>query len=192
MKRNVYYNKAKTIRYYGLQCATYKTGAMNCPNRSSISGLVLEQKIVDELNAIVGQHCQTDKIRLADLHSEQLRELEKKLSVLEDKHSSAKARLVKMYKDRLDGAVSDEDYALFRQSLSDEEQKLSEQTGEVLCQIEYCCLSQENTEGQKAIIEKYSCFDKLDRSITDEFIELVEVGMPDENSEREIHIHWKL
>ena len=47
MKRNVYYNKAKTIRYYNLQCATYKTGAMNCPNRTSISGLVLEQHILN-------------------------------------------------------------------------------------------------------------------------------------------------
>ena len=53
MKRNVYYNKAKTIQYYGLQCATYKTGAMNCPNQKSISGLVLEQKILDELNTII-------------------------------------------------------------------------------------------------------------------------------------------
>ena len=44
MKRNVYYNKAKTIKYYGLQCAAYKTGAMNCTNKKSISGLVLEKK----------------------------------------------------------------------------------------------------------------------------------------------------
>lgn len=44
MKRNVYYNKAKTIKYYGLQCATYKTGAMNCPNIKSISGKALEEK----------------------------------------------------------------------------------------------------------------------------------------------------
>lgn len=60
MKRNVYYNKAKTIKYYGLQCATYKTGAMNCTNKKSISGLVLEKKILDELNSIVEQYCQAD------------------------------------------------------------------------------------------------------------------------------------
>lgn len=35
-------------------------------------------------------------------------------------------------------------------------------------------------------------FDKLDRSIAEEFIELVEIGMPDENGGRKIHIHWKL
>ncbi len=57
MKRNVYYNKAKTIQYYGLQCATYKTGAMNCMNTKTLSGKTLEQKIIDELNSIVEQYC---------------------------------------------------------------------------------------------------------------------------------------
>ena len=192
MKRNVYYNKAKTIKYYGLQCATYKTGAMNCPNKSSISGLVLEQKILYELNSIVELYCQSDKIQLTDIHTEQIKELERKLSVLHDKQISAKERLVKMYKDKLDGTISDEDYALFRQSLSDEEHKLSEQIKEVRRQIEDHRLRQENAEGQKALIEKYTHFDKLDRSIADEFIELVEIGTLNENGEREIHIHWKL
>ncbi len=192
MKRNVYYNKAKTIKYYGLQCATYKTGAMNCPNKSSISGLVLERKILEELNGIVVKYCQADDIRLLDIHSEQLKELEKKLSTLKDKHNFAQERLVKMYKDKLDGVISDEDYALFRKSLSDEEQKLSEQITQVTCQIEDCRKRQENIEGQKALIEKYTHFDKLDRNIADEFIELVEIGMTNDKDEREIHIHWKI
>ena len=53
-------------------------------------------------------------------------------------------------------------------------------------------MRQENAKGQKALVEKYTHFDKLDRNIVDEFIELVEIGMPNENGEREIHIHWKL
>ena len=192
MKRNVYYNKAKTIRYYGLQCATYKTGAMNCPNKASISGLVLEQKILDELNEIISQYCQADEIQLVDIYDEEMKKLEKKLSALKERHNSANERLVKMYKDKLDGAVSDEDYALFRQSLGDEEQLLSEQIAETIRRVDECRKRQENAEGQKALIEKYTHFDKLNRTITDEFIDFIEIGMIDENREREIHIHWKL
>ena len=192
MKRNVYYNKAKTIRYYGLQCATYKNGAMNCPNKSSISGLVLEQKILDELNNIVKQYCQADEIQLVDLHSEQLKELEKKLSVLTERQISAKERLVKMYKDKLDGMISDEDYALFRKSLCDEEQEITERIEEVSCQITECHERIKNTQSQRDIIEKHTHFDKLDRPVTDEFIDCIEIGMTDENGIREIHIHWKL
>lgn len=192
MKRNVYYNKTKTIKYYGVQCATYKTGAMNCSNKKSMSGLVLEQKILDELNGIVGQYCQADEIKLTDIRNEQLKALEKKLSALSDRHSSAKERLVKMYKDKLDGIISDEDYSLFRKSLSDEEENLTEQIEEVSCQIDECRQRQENAEGQMALIEKYTHFDKLDRSIADEFIDYIEIGEVSDTGERDILIHWKI
>lgn len=192
MKRNVYYNKAKTIKYYGLQCTTYKTGAMNCPNRSSISGLVLEKHILDELNNIVEQYCQADELQLIDIHSEHLKELEKKLSFLTERQYSAKDRLVKMYKDKLDGILSDQDYALFRNNLCDEEQEITERIEEVDYQIAKCRERIKNTEGQRAVIEKYTHFNKLDRMIADEFIDYIEIGMTDENGIREIHIHWKL
>lgn len=192
MKRNVYYNKAKTIKYYGLQCATYKTGAMNCTNKKSISGLVLEKKILDELNSIVEQYCQADKIQLRDIHSEQLKQLEADLARLNERHSSAEKRLLAMYKDKLDGVISDEDYSLFRQNLSDEERELSARIADTSKRIEECCERIRNTEGQRSIIEKYTHFDKLDRNIADEFIDYVEIGESSENGEREIHIHWKL
>ena len=192
MKRNVYYNKSKTIKYYGLQCATYKTGAMNCHNKSSISGLVLEQKILDELNTIVENYCQSEDICLADIHTEQLKTLEKKLSALNNQYNSAKERLVKMYKDKLDGIISDEDYSLFRQSLNDEEQQLSELIAEVKQKISECHKRQENAAEQKLLIEKHTRFDKLDCTIADEFIDYIEIGIKDENGSREIHIHWKI
>ena len=192
MKRNVYYNKAKTIKYYGLQCATYKTGAMNCPNTRTMSGKVLEQMILDELNNIVSQYCQSDEIRFTDLYGEQLRELESGLAKLRDKQAAAKNRLVQMYKDKLDGMISDADYALFRQSLSDEEQSLSQRMSELRQQIAATRARMENAAGQKALIEQYTHFDALDRTVTDEFIDFVEIGLPDDDGQREIHIHWKL
>ncbi len=189
MKRNVYYNKARTIQYYGLQCATYKTGAMNCPNRKSISGLVLEQTILDELNSIIAQYCQSEKIQLDNIHKEQLDTLQKQRSILEERHQSAKNRLIAMYKEKLDGILSDEDYALFRESLTAEELSISEQTDQITQQIEEY---QKRVESEKALLQKYTHFEHLDRSIADEFIEMVEIGTPNEDGEREIHIYWKL
>ena len=49
-----------------------------------------------------------------------------------------------------------------------------------------------NAESQKALIEQYSHFERLDRSVADEFIDYVEIGLPDDDGQREIHIHWKL
>ena len=192
MKRNVYYNKARTIKYYNLQCATYKTGAMNCGNRSCISGLVLERKILDELNSIVEMYCQRDKIELTDVYGGQLRQLEADLAKTQERHNASEQRLVAMYKDRLDGVISHEDYDLFRRSLADEEQELSGRMADISGQIALCRKKMINSEDQAALIGKYTRFDKLDRTVADEFIDFIEVGMNDENGGREIHIHWKI
>ena len=192
MKRNVYYNKERTKKYYGLQCASYKTGAMNCTNKSSISGLVLEKKILDELNTIVELYCQSDKIGVCDIYAEQLKRLEADHAKLNERHDAAEKRLLNMYKDKLDGVISDSDYALFRKSLSDEEQELTVRMAELTEQINECRDHIRNSKGRKAIIDKYTHFDKLDRALTEEFIDHIEIGMVGDNGEREIHIYWKL
>ena len=55
---------------------------MNCPNVKTISGKALEEKIIEELNLIVQQYCQTDEIRLTDFHAEQITALENQLKKL--------------------------------------------------------------------------------------------------------------
>ncbi|MBP3761673.1 MAG: recombinase family protein [Ruminococcus sp.] len=192
MKRNIYYNKAKTIKYYGVQCASYKTGAMNCPNTKSLSGLILERKIVDELNDIIEKYCQSDEIKFTDIYGEQEEILENNLRKLKIQQDSTKKRLVAMYKDKLDGIISDEEYILFRENLNSEEQEISRRITEINLQIKEYAERMENAESQKLLIEKYTHFEKLDRSIADEFIELVEIGTVQEDGGREIHIHWKL
>ncbi len=192
MKRNVYYNKAKTIQYYGLQCATYKTGAMNCPNVKTISGKALEEKIIEELNLIVEQYCQTDEIRLTDFHTEQITALETQIEKLTAQQTAAKARLTKMYKDRLDGLISDKEYSMFRDVLFAEEQEISQRIEDLTNQLETLSARKTNAENQRAIIEKYTHFTKLDRTIADEFIDYIEIGEVSDTGEREILIHWKI
>ena len=60
------------------------------------------------------KYCNTEDIRLDDIGNEQAKEQEKLLSALKNRLDSAKDRLVKMYKDKLDGIISDEDFSLFR------------------------------------------------------------------------------
>lgn len=192
MKRNVYYNKAKTIKYYGLQCAAYKTGAMNCSNTKTLSGKVLEQKILDELNNIIERYCQTDKIILDDIKQEQLQALEHQRKNLETQLQTARNRLTMMYKDRLDGIISEADYRAFRESLSAEEQDISQRLAETERHIDEYHIHQENAGNQRAVIENYTHFTTLDRSIAEEFIDFIEVGEVQENVGRTINIHWKL
>ena len=81
---------------------------------------------------------------------------------------------------------------MFRHTLTAEEQELSARIDDITKQISACQERIINAEGQKAVIEKYTHFDSLDRMIADEFIDYIEIGMISENAEREIHIHWKM
>lgn len=192
MKRNVYYNKAKTIQYYGLQCATYKTGAMNCTNTRTISGKVLEQKVIDALNAIIKKYCWTDEIILTDFHDEQLKSLEAQLEKLKIQKTMANSRLTKMYKDRLDGLISDKEYSMFHDVLIAEEQDISQRIKDLTRQMETISQEKISKENQHTIIEKYTHFITLDRNVADEFIDYIEVGEVSHNGERDIIIHWKI
>lgn len=192
MKRNVYYNKAKTIQYYGLQCASYKTGAMNCPNTKNISGKLLEQKVIDELNNIISQYCQADEIKLSDIHKEKAMTLENQIDNLKKQYQNTKNRLTQMYKDKLDGIISAEDYTLFRENISKEEQSISEHISELSQQLKNYHSQMENMENQQKLIKKYMHITELTRTVADEFIEYIEIGQLNENGERDIHIHWKI
>lgn len=192
MKRNVYYNKAKTIQYYGLQCASYKTGAINCPNVKTISGKALEEKIIDELNLIVNQYCQTDEIRITDLYTEQITVVEGQLEKMKTQQSTAKSRLTQMYKDKLDGLISEKEYSMFHDTLFAEEQDISRRIEELTEQMEALSSKRLNAESQRAVIEKYTHFTKLDRTIADEFIDLIEIGEVSDAGERDILIQWKI
>ena len=192
MKRNVYYNKARTIRYYGLQCAACKTGAMNCPNTRTVSGRMLEQAVLDALNGIAAEYCRTDEIRAPDLCAEQLGALERRLAKMQDQHAAAQKRLLAVYKDKLDGVISAEEYGRFRDSLAAEEQKTAAQIAGVQQQITKTRRYTEHAAERDALIAQYTHFDTLDRITADEFISGITVGMPEESGAREIHVQWKI
>ncbi len=59
-----------------------------------------------------------------------------------------------MYKDKLDGVISDADFAVFRESLDAEEQALAKQMADIGRQLDECRKRQEGAESQKALIQK--------------------------------------
>lgn len=191
MKRNVYYNKSKTIKYYSLQCASYKIGAMNCPNTKSISGRILEKKIIDELNILIQEYCQKDKLHITDVYTEQAKKTEKQLTSLTAQQEIIKNRLTQMYKDKLDGIISADDFKIFRESITREETDIGNSITETKQKLDECYLRVQKSDNQQ-LIEKYIHFDELNRTVVDEFIDCIEIGQPSENGDREIHIYWKI
>lgn len=190
MKRHTYYNKSRTIRYYGLQCATYKTGAMNCPNKAGISGIKLETAILSQINQYIEQYCQMDDIQIHQRQESTLNVLKDTLQTYYAKIEGLETKLLKLYDDKLEGLISKEQYVLFSKKYTDEAAEFKQKCDSLKIDIEKIEGCIDSKLGKKDLLKKYSHITKLTKNIVDEFIECVYVGEKDKNGNRDITIHW--
>lgn len=191
MKRNVYWNKKHTVKYYSLQCATYKTGAMNCPNCQSISGKQLEQFVVDNINDQITSYCSIDDIKLVDRRQEKLAALYSQLEMWKGRMAETEQRLTGLYKDKLDGLIDSEQYKLFSGSFTAELQEIGSKCALLIAQINELTQSEPVEKDRGELIKKYSHIDKLSRDVADEFIECIHIGEVTNKNIREITIDWR-
>ena len=192
MKRNVYYNKKRTIQYYGLQCGTYKIGAMNCANTKSISGMQLEAFLVQQINTHIRQFCYTNKLTLLDKHQEKIDTLTGTINLYKEQITDKENKVTKMYEDYLDGTISAEQYKIISNKFTDTIAELNAKCENIQGQIAHIESIKSEEADKKAIIDKYLYVDKLTREIVDDFIDTVYIGEYEAGKDRKITIDWKI
>lgn len=192
MKRNVYYNKKRTIQYYGLQCGTYKIGAMNCANTKSISGMQLEAFLVQQINTHIRQFCYTNKLTLLDKHQEKIDTLTGTINLYKEQITDKENKVTKMYEDYLDGTISAEQYKIISKKFTDSIAELNAKCENIQEQIAHIESINSLEADKKAIIDKYLYVDKLTREIVDDFIDTVYIGEYEAGKDRKITIDWKI
>ncbi|MCM1328315.1 MAG: recombinase family protein [Ruminococcus sp.] len=191
MKRNVYYNKKRTIQYYGLQCATYKIGAMNCPNTHTISGLNLEKEILSQLNELIAKFNNQDKIEIQDEAQINIQRCAADIAKISKQISEKEIKLERLYEDKLDGIISKEQFISFNQKISEEISRLKESMAFIETEKKQYQLSCQDSKRIEEAIKKYSQIDVLTKEIVDEFIKTVYVGEKVEGQKRKVTIEWK-
>lgn len=192
MKRNVYYNKKRTIQYYGLQCGTYKIGAMNCANTKSISGMQLEAFLIQQINTHIRQFCYTNKLTLLDKHQEKIDTLTGTINLYKEQIADKENKVTKMYEDYLDGTISAEQYKIISKKFTDTIAELNAKCENIQGQIAHIESIKSEEADKKAIIDKYLYVDKLTREIVDDFIDTVYIGEYEAGKDRKITIDWKI
>ena len=192
MKRNVYYNKARTIKYYNLCCGTYKTGAQNCTNTKSLSGKQLEELLVEQINAHIMQYCKTDSHNLPDKQQERLESLMGTRDLIAQRLSEKETKIARMYEDYLDGLISAENYKIISNKFARDVEETKNSLESLEKQIHILENIKIDEADKKAIIKKYMYVDELTHEVADDFIETVFVGEYIEGKEREITIEWRI
>lgn len=192
MKRNIYHNKKKTITYYNLQCASNKTGAMNCSNVHGISGLKLEKTILNELNEMIKVYCEADTITIENTAETHLEALNNRLNDLNMQKQKISIRLEGIYTDKLDGLITPEEYSRYRDKFNAEIKALDVECEKVTANINKCKNFNEDSESRSILIHQYTDLKELTKRVADEFIDTVIIGELNENGEREIQVNWKV
>lgn len=185
MKRNVYYNKARTIAYYNLTCAAYKTGAMNCENVRALSGLQLETLLLSHINRLVREHCEVGALCAGAGQTMQTEALLKTRETLERQQSAKQDKLFACYEDKLDGVITAEQYACFRSRFEGELDALERQISDLTTRIE---TAQEHVP----VLTTFPQWETLDRVVAQAFLQRVEVGAQAPDGKREITVFWNL
>lgn len=192
MKRNVYYNKSRTIRYYGLQCGNYKVGSMCCSNTFQISGQSLERLLVDQINDHIHDYCCMDKITIFDLQQEKIRTLTERLNKATTDISAKEAIITKTYVDYAEGTISSETYKMINRKLEDELTDLKANCKSIREQIDKLRESVLTEEAKQKFMTKYSVVEKITRDVALDFFESIEVGGFDENNKRIVTVNWNI
>lgn len=191
MKRNVYYNKSKTVQYYNLQCAAYKIGAMNCTNTVSVSGRELEKVILEQINRLISQYCQMDKIDIEACQDEVIREKNIRFQSVKDQLAAAESKLERLYEDKLEEIITKEQYLSYGKKITKEIDELKTLSKKLEEQLTASRKEQSEYIDKQEIIKKYSRINELTREIADEFIDAIYVGEKTD-SKRSIRILWKV
>ena len=143
----------------------------------------MSETYIDE-NEIKLQKKRDSQNRLSTLQEEK-RQIENKIAKLQNDS-------VQLYKDKLSGIVSDEQFKILSGSFNSELSNYNERLE--LIEKECIGLSTEKktTLSREMILEKYKNIDKLTFELVHELIDKVYVGALNlETKEREIDIHWK-
>ena len=192
MWRMSYQCSKQRYKYY--RCRTVKNSTGVCNNTHSIRQIDLEDLILKELHKMSETYFDENEIKLQKKRDSQnrLSTLQEEKRQIENKIAKLQNDSVQLYKDKLSGIVSDEQFKIFSDSFNSELSNYNERLE--LIEKECIGLSTEKktTLSREMILEKYKNIDKLTFELVHELIDKVYVGALNlETKEREIDIHWK-
>ncbi len=192
MRRNVYYNKDKSLPKCNYLCGTYFSGAMNCPNISSINGELLENAIVEEINKLISKYCQMDELDIIDDRKKKIEAYRLALKDYQNRIKTINRKLENLYEDKLEGLLTKQQYISLKEKYTKEIAEFEGKYEETEKDIKVLENAEKEVFDKKEIIKKYTHIDKLTREIAEEFIDAVYIGEKIKGEEREIIINWKI
>lgn len=184
--------QASSSRYQYLRCKAHYSSDSLCTNARFIRLDLLEARVLEELNRLLDEYF--DASLISPPKEEKRLNLKQTALIQEQKQLCSSIRkkeagFTRLYEDRLEETISDDQFMLVKASFTEELERCRARLAAVEVQLEEA--GQVTAESDyKALPCRYRRFDALTYEAADGFIDRILIGKLDENGCREIEIRW--
>lgn len=181
-------------RYKYLRCKTVKISNSACPNTSGIRLDKVERLILDEINNLLLKFFKPQNIKMdtGGKNEDTFKKLRMEISKLSKLKEKKYSHLLKLYEDKLDNIISEEQYNIFSKKLEEEAREYTKQITLVHSLLTPFINKENDKDAKNLIFKKYKCINNLNKVIVDELISSIYIGKVNDNGKREIKINWKI
>jgi len=186
-----------------LHCRNHRqAGGLTCDNTSYIRYEVLEELILNEINAMIDKYANQKKIE-KNYHAKiKERDFEKDSIILQKekeeinkKISKINNRFTMLYDDKANGIISDTEFVMLKNKYQYDINNFNIRIDVINKEINELKEKENIAKSERSILEKYTQqgikhIDKLDRFTLDQLISKIVIGKKDENNNRPIKIFW--
>ena len=165
-----------------------------CPDRPSIRIDKLEVIVAERIRRLFEQIDTGEVANTFDFGKETKAEIKRTQGEFEKIDNELKRHadyLQSLYKDKLDGVITSEEFASLKRGFTNEQERLQLQKDSIQRRLNELDVKLAESENKYAVIDRFKNFEVLSREMVNEFIDYIEIGKV-ENGEKEIKIHWDL
>ncbi len=198
--RQLYTTKDGKTPY--LKCKSRVLASRDCANKESIRCDVLEKYILNEINkqldnyynlSELEKNYKLQKAALDDETINKVKSYDEEKESINEKIARKNDYYKKLYEDKLEGIITQEEFVMFRTKFSKEVEEYKKRLTIIEDELKNIKDKEEHINISKSVFEKYRHIDKLSKDIVDEFVDVIKVGKVDHlTNTRDIDIHLNI
>ncbi len=195
-------------KYCGYTLKTSKTREdkyLRCPTRqvdksccigSFISENVLKRTVLKELNSLIEQYLNIDKLEeniILKQFKNEKEELQKEILQYQTTIDKKSKIIQNLYMDKVNEIITQNQFLEFNQNFNKEKENLEKILNEKKQKLQQLDNEQYTLRSKKQILEKYTNVTELTRDMVENLIYYIAVGQKDPVTKKKtIEIHWKI
>lgn len=193
------YSRSGDSEHIYYVCKDVQDKYHTCDNRSSISNKELNNVVIKKINDILERfYNQTDLNNIKDndksndLFKEKLDAFDIELENINKEIQTKKTYFQRLYEDRANGLLDNDEYMLLKTKYKDDTDRLEERKNKIIEEITLVKQKKELMKSKEDILQKYKHIETLDIEIVNDFIDKILIGkvLDKKTKEREIKIVW--